>query len=160
MERIIKFHPAYDKRDPDPSKNYGIHGVEIRFLLKGEHGAVQFLIYTDWQLPHIQRDKSAFPPLEKFGTLEPWGVDLGYHSDKPIRDYHKETRTSDDDWNTPSRECPYTTSGRCYYDGSGLNAERLVAVLLSEGDSGIWRELEEYYHRTFGDNPVVNSQRG
>ena len=40
MERIIKFHQAYDKRHPNPSKNYGIHGVDLVFVLKGELGAV------------------------------------------------------------------------------------------------------------------------
>jgi len=56
LTREIKFSPAYDKRDPDPSKNYGIHGVTITFLLKGEKGAVQFVLYTNWHLPHVDHE--------------------------------------------------------------------------------------------------------
>lgn len=53
LERIVRFEPAYDKRD----KNYGIHGVQVRFVLKGAEGAVQFLLYTNWQLPHIVKER-------------------------------------------------------------------------------------------------------
>jgi hypothetical protein len=55
LERIIEFTPAFDKRDPNPKKNYGVHGVELRFVVKGEAGAVQFLIFTNWHLPHVQK---------------------------------------------------------------------------------------------------------
>jgi hypothetical protein len=53
MERIVEMLPAWDKRDADSSKNYGIHGVELRMVLKGEEGAVQFVLYTNWHLPHV-----------------------------------------------------------------------------------------------------------
>ena len=39
VERITKIYPAWDRRDPNPSKNYGIHGAELRMVLKGELGA-------------------------------------------------------------------------------------------------------------------------
>ncbi len=48
MQREITMTPAYDKRDPDPSKNYGVHGVNIVYVLKGKLGAVQFVLYTNW----------------------------------------------------------------------------------------------------------------
>ena len=28
VERITKIYPAWDRRDPNPSKDYGIHGAE------------------------------------------------------------------------------------------------------------------------------------
>lgn len=56
LERIVRFYPAYDKRDPDPKKNYGIHGVELLMLVKGEKGAVQFKLSTNWQLPHVTKE--------------------------------------------------------------------------------------------------------
>lgn len=34
-ERIVEFTPAFDKRSSDPSKDYGIHGVDMRMVLKG-----------------------------------------------------------------------------------------------------------------------------
>jgi hypothetical protein len=33
FERIVTMNPAYDKRNADPSKNYGIHGVDLRMVL-------------------------------------------------------------------------------------------------------------------------------
>lgn len=42
-ERIVEFTPAFDKRSSDPSKDYGIHGVDMRMVLKGENAATQFV---------------------------------------------------------------------------------------------------------------------
>lgn len=56
FKRIIEVIPAYDKRDLDPAKNYGVHGVELRMLLQGSEGAVQFVVYTNRQLEHVQRE--------------------------------------------------------------------------------------------------------
>jgi len=153
FEKIVEFIPAYDKTNPDPSKNYGIGSVNIRFVFKGDKGAVQFVIGTNWHLPHIQRQffDKPFPYFQ----LQPMAYDLGYHSDKPIRDYQSDVPRKDengeDEFTTPSRECPYTKSGRCFYDGSTLNAEPIVEVLLSEGHEGVWRELEKYYKDIFGE---------
>ena len=52
----IKFEAAYDKRDVDPKKNYGIHGVDLTFILKNEQGAVVFKLFTGWHLPHVQKE--------------------------------------------------------------------------------------------------------
>lgn len=136
FERLWYMTPAYDKRNPVPSKNYGIHGVELRMVLKGPLGATQFLLFTNWQLPHVTEEHMARfggdPSMAKSLYL-PLPADLGYH------------------WNTPryedqtKRECEYTASGFCYYDGSGLNAERVYEALLRKGSDGVWRELEDYY---------------
>src|SRR5690554_1678397 len=56
LEQLVTFEPAWDKRDPNPAKNYGVHGVELRMVLKGEKGAVQFVLYTGWQLPHVTKE--------------------------------------------------------------------------------------------------------
>lgn len=92
MERITKFYPAYDKRNADPSKNYGIHGVDLRMVLKGELGAVQFVLYTNWFPKSIKKDLLNDSPnqthfIEKYPfmyVMEPMAVDVGYHSPHPI----------------------------------------------------------------------------
>lgn len=126
LERIVKFYPAFDKRDSDPKKDYGIHCVDLLMLVKGEKGAVQFRLFTGWYLSHLDQKS------------EPAPADLGYHSLKPI--YEDQTPISENcEWlNAP-----------CYYDGSGLNAQRVFDVLLKEGSDGVWRELEEYYNEVF-----------
>lgn len=150
MERIIKFNPAWDKRDPDTSKNYGIHGVELAMVLKGCKGAVQFILFTNWHLPHVaeELDKRLLKEAGQgklneysFCTMHPLPADLGYHSLIPI--YEGQSIISD--------SCEYLDGKCCYYDGSGLEAEKIYEVLLKEGSDGVWRELEDYYNNIFGN---------
>lgn len=147
MERIITFEPAYDKRDPNPRKNYGIHGVNLRFVLKGDKGAVQFVIYTNWMLPHVTQEllhkasgKELISRYIEF-TFLPMPADRGYHSPVPM--YEGQSIVSD--------SCEYLDGKPCYYDGSGLTAEDIYKRLVAEGDSAVWEELESYYKQTFGE---------
>ncbi len=141
MERIFKMNPAFDKRNPDPKKNYGIHGVELLMVLKGKLGAVQFLLYTNWQLPHVSEGQRNKLKPDNYFLFEPLPADLGYHSPKPMYDDH----------NLASKECEYLDEGPCYYDGSGLNAQEIYNTLLHEGSDGVWVKLENYYKDTFGE---------
>lgn len=140
MERLIEMSPAWDRRDPDPRKDYGIHGVDMRFVLKGEKGATQFLLYTGWILPETigVSDIMNYPDQLKrhyegrgYSPLMP--ADLGYHSLTPM--YESQS----------SYDCEYVEGGKCYYDGSSLNAYGVFESLLREGSEGVWRELEDYY---------------
>lgn len=134
---MVEFDAAFDRRDPDPLKNYGIHGVEVRFVLKGKKGAVQFLLFTNWMLPHVQKEQDGRHGDHIF--CHPMPADLGYHSYKPT--YEGQVSITE--------KCSYLDGQPCYYDGSGLNAERIYQVLLQEGDKGVWHELEEYYKQVF-----------
>ena len=139
MERTIEFSPAFDKRDPNPNKNYGIHGVDIRFLLKGKDGAVQFLIYTNWQLPHVQKETDAKALNEiPYMFHKPMAADLGYHSRVPRYGSQSCMGT-----------CEYLDGADCYYDGSGLNARRVFKIMLEGGSDAVWKELESFYKEIF-----------
>jgi hypothetical protein len=124
--RLVEFHPAWDRRHVNPEKNYGIGGVEIRFVLKGPLGATQFLLCTGWTLPGLPD-----------GTVLP--ADLGYHSPQPRYDGQPLITDS----------CPYLDGKPCYYDGSTLAAERVFERLVREGDVGVWAALEEVYQQVF-----------
>jgi hypothetical protein len=152
MERIIEFFPAYDKRDPDPAKNYGIHGVNLRFLLKGDKGAIQFVVHTNWMLPYVQEEHDAKTVhkilegdslylREPFFLHKPMPANLGYHSPVPVREWQEK----------PSFETCEVLCGPCYYDGSASNAEPVFNRLLAEGDAGVWAVLEDYYKELFGE---------
>jgi len=143
LTHLVEFSAAFDKRHADPKKNYGIHGVEMRCVVKGDKGAVQFLLFTQWQLPHVTKETDArtvgsCDALQLQCFYHPYPVDLGYHS--PIPHY---------DGQEPLADCPYLDGQPCYYDGSGLNAEPVFERLLREGDKGLWSALEEYYRLTF-----------
>ena len=137
FERLIMFSPSYDER----RKGYGIHGMEMRFLVKGPKGAVQFLVFTNWMLPHVK--KELLDRVDKGENLHPClfeghPADLGYHSPKPM--YKGQSAMSND--------CD-VLGGKCYYDGSGLNAERPFGILVSQGLESLWNFLEEYYGSVF-----------
>jgi hypothetical protein len=236
FERIVQFLPAFDKRHPDPSKNYGIHGVELRMVLKGPKGAVQFVLFTNWQLLHITREsenrlcgmlsliqsrrilEKGIPKLGKPEPIkklieeidsisakedeamialdadsirselhcfwQPMAADLGYHSYVPLHEGQRamgsvkydakamlenleslKARHEDGEQDFDLGEelipdhfetgtftpCEYLDDAPCFYDGSGLNAERIYKVLLEKGSDGVWQELEEYYEHTFKD---------
>lgn len=51
FEKTIEFRPAYDKRDPNPLKNYGIHGVDMCWYLKGPKGVIQFVVFNVFHKP-------------------------------------------------------------------------------------------------------------
>jgi len=130
-ERLVEFAAAYDKRP-----KYGIHGVEMRMVLKYPDGAVQFLLFTNWHLPHVHKELKARALTSILN--EPLAADLGYHSPIPQHDGQ-----------TSMGPCVYLDGRDCYYDGSGLSAEHIFKVLLEEGSAGVWRELEEFYQSVF-----------
>lgn len=132
FERLVTFEPAYDERDSKPS--YSIGCAIVRFYLKGPRGVVQFVLYTGWHLPHVQKEL-----LEKDGAslLYPFPTDLGYHS--PVPRYEGQI----------SYSCDLLPGKKCYYDGSGLNAQPVYETLVREGDEAMWNELEEYYKSVF-----------
>lgn len=138
FERIVTIHPAFDRRHSDPKKNYGIHGCELRMILKGPEGATQFLLFTNWQLPHVTEETLARCVMgeDRIGlkvSFLPNPADKGYHWSKP--QYEGQS----------AMKCDLLPGGECYYDGSGLNAEDTFQTLLKEGSEGVWRELAEFY---------------
>ena len=140
LEKIIEFNPGYDKRDPNPNKNYGIHGMQIRFLLKGEKGATQFLLFTDWYPAHTQ-EEFFYRPRGSFYRPQPTGADVGYHS--PVPQYEGQETIHD--------ACEYLDGSPCYYDGSGLAADALALEFLEHGDKVVWQRLEDRYIQLFGE---------
>lgn len=136
FERSVEINPAFDRRDPNPKKDYGIHSVDLKFLLKGERGVVQFVIYTGWYLP--QNHPATHP--EHF----PMAADIGYHSYVPLYEGQKCLNGS----------CRYLDGKPCYYDGSGLQAEDFLKVMIAEGGETMWKKMEEWYNNHFGEIPL------
>lgn len=127
LERIVRFEPGYDRR----AEGYGIHGVNLRMVLKGEKGAVQFLLFTNWMPDSVDAD---------YPTLTPMPADFGYHA--KVSQYDGQEMLDEN--------CEFT-GGPCYYAGSGLNAERIFRLLRHKGGEAAWGALEEYYGGIFGD---------
>ncbi|KKN44324.1 hypothetical protein LCGC14_0694260 [marine sediment metagenome] len=94
FEKIVRVESAYDKRSKDPSKNYGIGSMRMRFILKGDKGCVQVLINFPIFLPETVEEYKRIGNMNntdpcdlrdedgKPKGLECW--DVGYHSPKPM----------------------------------------------------------------------------
>jgi len=141
LERIVEFTAAYDKRSTDPTKNYGVHGVNMRLILKGPRGAVHFLLHTNWHLPHLAKEWQDHPHFFK-----PNPAEVGYHSPVPLNEAQTEPSAA---------TCDYLDGAPCYCGGSALAANDAFAALVERGSAGIWGYLEDYYHRTFEGSPDV-----
>jgi len=137
FEHIVKVTGAFDRRDPDPKKNYGIHGMELRFILKGERGAMQFVVYTPIHLEHVAEELWQNHRTKNYNPFKATGADIGYHSKTPR--YEEQ----------PKMECEYTGCGHCYYDGSSLQADEFMPEFLAGGSDAVWKMLEERYNSLF-----------
>lgn len=131
MKREIRFIPAYDKRNSDPKKNYGIHGVTLAFYLSGDKGTIQFVVYTNWHLEKVQKELDAKHNYSEGGrwlhlSCHPQPADIGYHS--PTPKYEGQS--------SMNAECEFI-KGPCYYDGSSLNAEPIYWKLVNEGHEAV-----------------------
>ena len=134
MERKIVFRPAFDRRDPDPSKNYGIHGMEIQFQLIGDGEGITYTIFTNWMLPHVQEETDSRPVDHRFPYL-----------------FHKpQSAGMDGHWKTPRYEgqnrvesCRIT-DGICYCDGTAITQDAFN-ILVAEGEEALWKLMEERF---------------
>jgi len=144
IEKRIEFSPAFDKRDADPSKNYGIHGVSMTWLLITDRGACQFVVYTGWHLPHVQAElsrKRGDNPHTYIQRVDaPMPADIGYHS--PTPQYEDQ----------PEMECHLLEGGKCYYDGSGLQAQDFYDTLVLEGHEAVWKKMEGWFQDIYDAN--------
>lgn len=158
MEKITTITPAWDKRDPNPEKNYGIHCCDLRMVLKGELGAVQFVLMTGWFTQNIREEYKS--RNSNVMSLYPLPADVGYHS--PVPRYEGQTRIGEVSFDVDSMSetekvpekdlpiCEYLGKP-CYYDGSGLAAEEVFNILTADGSDGVWKYLENYYIKVFGE---------
>lgn len=137
FKRSVTFSPSFNRLNETP--NYGIAAVRIRFVLKGELGAVQWMIGTEWFVASAIEHLRKFPRSDLREYCRPTGWDLGYHSPRPLYEGQE-----------PMGQCD-VLSGGCYYDGSGCNADLLIENFLAQGDDYVWRALEAYYRCTFED---------
>lgn len=129
--RKITFAPAFDKRDPNPSKNYGIHGAHITFSLKedGVPMVLTFSVSTNWQLPHVQAEMDAKVSNTHLGLMfhKPMAFGVDLHKPDP-----------------EGIDCSLIGC-KCMANGSALLGEEFLQILIAEGDEGLWARMEKQY---------------
>lgn len=128
--RAFLIRPAFDKRDADPKKNYGIHNVEMHWTLIGPLGAVTLMWHTtNLYLPSVEDTR---PSSQMFEAVR--------HSPKPTSEWERKR--------DGSKNCAYT-GGDCWSDGGFHCAEAAAAALIAEGEDGLFRELRVLYDAWF-----------
>lgn len=105
--------------------------MRMRFVLKGPKGATQFVIATGMFFAHTRKKVSTHN--------YPLGMDIGYHSLEPF--YPDQL----------SYSCDILDCGKCYYDGSTINAMEFMDTFLEKGESAVWPMLEDRYQQIFGE---------
>lgn len=148
MEHIVRFNRGYDcikfecahgseACKPGSGGSHGRHGLEILFVSKGDAGAVQFQLFTDWFPQHVAPSSIGVHECQWGDSVMP--AYLGYHSKTP----HYDGRDA------VSRCCEFCDGKQCYYDGSGLNANDAMYALVNGGDAALWAFLDAYYDHVF-----------
>lgn len=126
ITRKLDAMQAFDLRDPNPSKNYGIGSLDLWFVVKRANVAVTWRLFTGWYLEK-NRDRPA-RYTDGLGSID-------WHSPVPL--YVDQT---------PQHDCMHT-GGDCYCDGSSLESNTLFNKWL-EDQEYVWVELEEWLERT------------
>lgn len=138
LERAVLFQPGYNgDHDAEPRHNYGVHGMEITWLLRGPAGAVQLMIYTNWIPGELSPGHGLPPggmavpraPFEHY----PMSAGIGLHSPSPLYD------------DQHSRLDCRLLDGACYYDEALTASDHLAKRFVLEGEPAVWAELESWY---------------
>lgn len=131
-EKFIFLTPAFEAIDDDPSKNYGIGGVNLIFAEKRGDLVIECSFYTEWYLPNVQERLH-----DKRGR---------YYRPQPTCNgiyWHYPARKNE--WQSHQKEC-IISGGECYGEvGSALYAEKITERLLSEGGVGVWDEIDQAF---------------
>lgn len=147
LQRHTVFTPGFDRRNPDPSKDYGISGGKFIFVVSGPLGAVHFVLgmnlYPASAIDHLVRHHNNNASA-LMGTFGPMGFDVGYHS--PVPRY--------DDQSVSSDACEWLGGRPCYSDGSGLRADEWKNKFLDGGTEWLWPALEQEYRDRFDTHEV------
>ena len=151
MEHIVKFEGGYDcikfecafestECCPGAAGSHGKHGLSIRFLSKGDAGAVQFLLYTGWLPQYVVPSGIGVRDVRDWGHCT-MPADLGYHSRTPRYDGQEPVQPA----------CEFCDGTPCYYDGSALNASDAMYAFVNGGVVALWAFLDAYYDAAFND---------
>jgi hypothetical protein len=136
FECWVQVHPSFHWMRTDPKRNYGVGNVSMTFFLRGEKGAIQFKIGTEWGIKPVRDHLSGFSS-EYRSYDKPSGWDLGYHAKEPQYEGH-----------SPMGQCD-AIGCQCYYDGSGLQADEMIEGFMAGGTAWLWPKLAEVYRARF-----------
>jgi hypothetical protein len=158
MNRKLLFLPAWDKTDLDPKKDCGVSCLDMKFLVIGANGIVEFDLGTNWYQDHVVYKRvnwikeSVLSGKKDFlikYIMSPFPTDICYYS---------RTRLSEDDILFENGWSHLEDMSLVYYgyryreESDGLwTTDYVLKLLVENGDEVVWNYLENYYIETFGE---------
>jgi hypothetical protein len=133
LEHKVFFSPAFDKRDPNPSKNYGIGSVRIHFFVKGEKGGIEWTVSTGMFLKKTHAEWLInFPKSEEGDGI---GHEIAYHAKKKQHEGQEKH----------NGDCTLTDLPYCYNDAGFCAGGELYEKFVEQGEEIVWKTLEEWH---------------
>lgn len=151
LKREIQITKAFDKRNDDPKKDYGIGSCRLYFIVKGNKGAVTIDFFTNWFLESTVKEYSEIGIRKNRmdGTKDTVKTKINLHEGIPIHSgvfsIHNKKKTK----YTTKTKCP-VLGDYCYPDISCMYGNKFLPILLSKGSDGVFKELEKEYKLRFG----------
>ena len=142
LEECVQFVPGYNC-PVEGGSGHGVHGMEVRWFLRGPAGAVWLAMSTDF----MPGERSPGRGLSPNGRYEHWdlypgGFGLGYHAHVP--QYEGQD---------PELGDCHVIDAPCYCDVHLSGADEPVRRFVAEGEQAIWDALEAAYARLQGQQP-------
>lgn len=139
--REILCKPAFDKRAPEPSKNYGIGGVHFVWILKGPKGGITWGIFTNWLLPHVRAETDARTLSAPFDKMD---LKIRYHPSGDAVEYH--SRYQKYAGQEKRADCALVPDNDgCYFDVGFTQGDDVMKILVERGSEGVWKWMQQKY---------------
>lgn len=131
-EESVQFTPGFNCPVPG-GPGHGVHGMDIRWHLRGPDGAVALAMFTDWIPGDLWPGHGLSPSGLKTPNLFPRGAGLEYHGHAPRYEGH-----------LPEDGCGLL-GAPCYWDMWYGGADEPVKLFIIKGEQAIWDALEVAY---------------
>lgn len=137
-ERAVVFQPGYNgDRTGDPRRDYGVHGMEITWYLRGPKGCVTLTVTVPMWVPGNLYPGHGLPPAGEPHWADmhnPHGFGVRYCA--PVAQYEGQEPSRDD--------CPFI-GVPCYADRYLSGADEPASKFTEFGDAVMWAALETFY---------------
>jgi hypothetical protein len=135
LEESVQFVPGYNCTRTG-GQGHGVHGMEVRWFLRGPDGACVLIMATDL-IPGERRPGHGLSPSglnENWAYYHPEGRGLQYHSRVPRYDGHE----------AEDGNCGLI-GGPCYCESWLSGADEPVKRFVDGGEQVVWDALEAAY---------------
>lgn len=130
LERLIWSRNAYEERHEDPSKDYGVAGVTLGFVVIGSEGAVEWELLTNSYLPATEEAYKE----RKISFLGPTAGPVWWHWRTPRWENHDDRG-----------QCEWLQADHCFSDIGFSIGDEVNKAFTNYGYDGVFNKLKVLY---------------